>query len=174
MKKFATIAAGALLLALPTTEASAAIDLPVPEELYITINGMDWAWASPCSPGGCWDAGQALDLSYQGTQGWRVAEAADFLLGPTAADFGTQQNFACASAYFTNFTHCDYWDGQNGYVWNMPGGQSFNTSETWVVRGQQTPAVPEPGTWAMMLLGFGAIGFAMRRRKDMLQLAQVA
>jgi len=25
-------------------------------------------------------------------------------------------------------------------------------------------AVPEPGTWAMMLLGFGAVGFAMRRR----------
>jgi hypothetical protein len=24
--------------------------------------------------------------------------------------------------------------------------------------------VPEPGTWAMMLLGFGGIGFAMRRR----------
>lgn len=30
--------------------------------------------------------------------------------------------------------------------------------------GQRT-AVPEPGTWAMMLLGFGAAGFAMRRRK---------
>ena len=26
-------------------------------------------------------------------------------------------------------------------------------------------AIPEPGTWAMMLLGFGAIGFAMRRRR---------
>jgi hypothetical protein len=25
--------------------------------------------------------------------------------------------------------------------------------------------VPEPGTWAMMLIGFGAIGAAMRRRK---------
>jgi hypothetical protein len=25
--------------------------------------------------------------------------------------------------------------------------------------------VPEPATWTMMLLGFGAIGFAMRRRK---------
>lgn len=27
-------------------------------------------------------------------------------------------------------------------------------------------AVPEPATWAMMLLGFGGIGFAMRRRKS--------
>lgn len=31
---------------------------------------------------------------------------------------------------------------------------------------QPTAAVPEPGTWAFMLLGFGAIGFAMRRRKE--------
>ena len=28
-----------------------------------------------------------------------------------------------------------------------------------------TAAVPEPGTWAMMLLGFGAIGFSMRRKR---------
>jgi hypothetical protein len=28
-----------------------------------------------------------------------------------------------------------------------------------------TQAVPEPATWAMMLLGFGAVGFAMRRGK---------
>ncbi|MCA1652700.1 MAG: PEPxxWA-CTERM sorting domain-containing protein [Sphingomicrobium sp.] len=26
-------------------------------------------------------------------------------------------------------------------------------------------AVPEPATWAMMLIGFGAVGFAMRRQK---------
>jgi hypothetical protein len=25
--------------------------------------------------------------------------------------------------------------------------------------------IPEPGTWVMMLLGFGAVGFAFRRRK---------
>ena len=29
-----------------------------------------------------------------------------------------------------------------------------------------TQAVPEPNTWAMMLLGFGAVGFAMRRRRQ--------
>lgn len=28
-----------------------------------------------------------------------------------------------------------------------------------------SPAVPEPGTWAMMLMGFGAVGFALRRRR---------
>ncbi|HEX8838885.1 MAG TPA: PEPxxWA-CTERM sorting domain-containing protein, partial [Sphingomicrobium sp.] len=33
-------------------------------------------------------------------------------------------------------------------------------------------AVPEPATWAMMLLGFGAIGVSMRRRKPVL--AQLA
>jgi hypothetical protein len=27
-------------------------------------------------------------------------------------------------------------------------------------------AVPEPATWAMMILGMGAVGFAMRRRKQ--------
>ena len=37
-----------------------------------------------------------------------------------------------------------------------------------------TPAVPEPATWAMMLLGFGAIGVAMRRSPRKRALLQVA
>ena len=36
---------------------------------------------------------------------------------------------------------------------------------------QVAAGVPEPGTWAMMLLGFGAIGVALRRRKAALPLA---
>lgn len=34
--------------------------------------------------------------------------------------------------------------------------------------------VPEPGTWAMMLMGFGAVGFAMRRRRRPTALPQIA
>jgi len=34
-----------------------------------------------------------------------------------------------------------------------------------IIRATVTPAVPEPATWAMMLLGFGSVGFAMRRRR---------
>ena len=35
-----------------------------------------------------------------------------------------------------------------------------------IIRATVSPAVPEPATWAMMFLGFGAVGFALRRRKE--------
>jgi hypothetical protein len=41
---------------------------------------------------------------------------------------------------------------------------SNNTVGTWVE--VLTPAVPEPSTWAMMLLGFAGIGFMAYRRKS--------
>lgn len=31
--------------------------------------------------------------------------------------------------------------------------------------GTPTPPVPEPATWAMMLIGFGAVGYSLRRRR---------
>ncbi len=37
-----------------------------------------------------------------------------------------------------------------------------------------TAAVPEPATWAMMLMGFGAMGFALRRRKPSTLVSQMA
>jgi hypothetical protein len=43
-------------------------------------------------------------------------------------------------------------DGTRGTTGSFGGSVAFN-------------AIPEPATWAMMLLGFGAVGFAMRRRR---------
>jgi hypothetical protein len=36
---------------------------------------------------------------------------------------------------------------------------------TWARFTPSAPAVPKPATWATMLLGFGGIGFVMRRKR---------
>ncbi len=51
--------------------------------------------------------------------------------------------------------------------YSVAGGQANFGSQrlgTFTV-GAEAGAVPEPATWAMMLLGFGAIGMATRRRR---------
>jgi hypothetical protein len=51
---------------------------------------------------------------------------------------------------------------------NYDRGGTFTTQDGSVAQRLNfapAAAVPEPGTWAMMLLGFGAIGFGMRRRQ---------
>jgi len=40
--------------------------------------------------------------------------------------------------------------------------------------GGATAAVPEPATWGLMLLGFGAVGFSMRRKRSASALPQMA
>ena len=37
-----------------------------------------------------------------------------------------------------------------------------------------TPSVPEPATWAMMLVGFGAVGFSLRRKRRAGLIKQIA
>jgi hypothetical protein len=47
---------------------------------------------------------------------------------------------------------------------NEGAGNEFYGIDNVSVSTSGVAAVPEPGTWAMMLVGMGAIGFAMRRR----------
>lgn len=52
---------------------------------------------------------------------------------------------------------------------------NVRTSGSWLLAGLAlTPSVPEPATWATMLLGFDAVGFALRRGKKRPQVPQVA
>lgn len=170
VKRVSAAACAAALTISSTTASAASIDVPVPTNLYITVAGLDWAWASPCSPSGCGGIYGPLDMSYQSTQGWRVATAADFAFAPNWTDFGSR----CATAYFYDYaTHCDFSATPTDGIWNMPGTPQMSYSDTWVVRG--VVPVPEPATWAMTLLGFGGIGFAMRRgRRRCGALSQIA
>jgi len=70
------------------------------------------------------------------------------------------------------------------YGLSVPGITSAHLSTTdsydWIlldnftfVTGGTSSGVPEPTTWAMMLVGFGAVGFSLRRRKPA-AVAQIA
>ena len=59
--------------------------------------------------------------------------------------------------------------------WEVTDGVVTTVKQIRIDPGVAGPAVPEPSTWAMMLMGFGAAGYAMRRRRrDGNKLAQVA
>ena len=70
-------------------------------------------------------------------------------------------------------------NGENKFAFDAINGEYFTNLSYNIVGGTAdairqvriasteggVPPVPEPATWAMMLLGFGATGFAMRRRR---------
>jgi hypothetical protein len=54
----------------------------------------------------------------------------------------------------------------DGYLTlNLSGTTFLPSGSLQVLIDQPAAAVPEPATWALMILGFGAVGHAMRRRK---------
>ena len=166
------------------TSAQAALNVPVPVNATVAHNGYQWAWASPLGSAGF------VDLSFQGTLGWRAPTAAELLLAPTALQFiyagantpfgGTdpvsganwqftdgQQGFgALATPYFSStFSHGDFCNGQGSacrFGQNVWNGGGI--TEFLVIRG--SGAVPEPATWTMMLLGFMTIGGALRATRQ--------
>ena len=125
-KKTLMGAAAALCLLTAGQASAAAYNAPVASNAYITIGGLDWAWASPLN--------NTVDFSFQGAYGWRLPTAAELLTAPLGTAFqfvGANVNFltntdvvsgsefqytdashtgdaACAAAYFSAFySHCD-------------------------------------------------------------------
>jgi PEP-CTERM motif len=67
------------------------------------------------------------------------------------------QPYTLYTEYFTNVS------GKLDFLESGLADQQGNLLDNIVV----TTGVPEPATWAMFLVGFGAIGFALRRKKDL-------
>ncbi len=78
-----------------------------------------------------------------------------------------------------------YYDGQTfepnqtlrlsqSFSYSVAGGETYGDNRLGAFSVAQAAAVPEPATWAMMLIGFGAIGVAMRRRRRSSAILQAA
>jgi hypothetical protein len=71
----------------------------------------------------------------------------------------------------SSFDHCDTLAGSSCALLLSPASvglrnKSFDSDGTYEVLSSGGGAVPEPATWAMMIVGFGLAGAALRRRPN--------
>jgi hypothetical protein len=63
------------------------------------------------------------------------------------------------------FTNSVWVNGSNFVDFEVENGTGLNGNPLGLQVNGLLSAVPEPGTWMLMILGLGAVGFAMRRRQ---------
>lgn len=96
------------------------------------------------------------------------------MFGLTLTDLGAG-SFELSYFYYPvytagpNYTEQLVTDPQGTYGFNVPGGPSLQqtgslVNRSWIFDSVGVRAVPEPGTWLMMVLGFLGLGVAMKRR----------
>lgn len=170
MKRFGRLFGVAIAFALSMSTYSVASANPVltdlPSNTYIDVNGLDWTWAAPVSSPEWYGYNHLSDPSLHA--GWRYATVAEWAARPSASAFLDANSNVTQSAIYWNtvFNFVDYFDGANGYL-NRTLDLSGNPNwyDIWYVRNDVVSAVPEPSTWAMMILGFAGVGFMAYRHR---------
>lgn len=81
-----------------------------------------------------------------------------YLAGNLVESYTYNNNNCCSSPQFIGFSGVSF---DTFRLSNVTGNDFYMEDLKF---SSVSGAVPEPSTWAMMLLGFGGIGFAMRRR----------
>ena len=104
-----------------------------------------------------WTAG-VFD-SVDGRWEWGAGPEAGQALSYTNWNAGEPNGNAGEPALIAN------WSGDRWNDWNAGEGRGY------VVEFSPTNAVPEPGAWALMIVGFGAAGAMVRRRRSWLAAA---
>lgn len=91
-----------------------------------------------------------------------AATGSDAYISDGNLNFGatTEGLYDTYSTMFASMAGSSYTLTYNLDTFETPNGLRITTT------GGVAGAVPEPATWALMILGMGAVGFAMRRRKN--------
>lgn len=106
-----------------------------------------------------------------------------FPTGVTSGSYSQSFDLTQASSFNAAFITANggtVGSARTAFVNGLLGGRAYFNIHTNLfpggeIRGQLAAAVPEPSTWAMMLVGFGGMGVAMRRRRNVTKLtAQTA
>ncbi len=87
------------------------------------------------------------------------AKTTRVIFGDFVQDITLASNAGLTSQSFTFTT-----TGGNLTFASLPGGNAFGPYVGNVLDNVQVSAVPEPSTWAMMLIGFAGIGFLAYRK----------
>lgn len=115
---------------------------------YAGVSGASTWGAGPFTPAWGGQTGAGVSLRMQDQSIWV----------PLGYVSGTDLGISTATYTNTDFATLGLTSGT--YVYTFGQGA---TADTFTI--EIPGAVPEPSTWAMMLIGFGAIGASMRRRK---------
>lgn len=109
-------------------------------------------WGSP-------DVGNSLNVA--------TSAGGSYNFNPTGMGFSVTDGRADFSQYVQFFTNVAGETITSATFTNAGENTSFEAANFSGLRSEQgVSAVPEPATWSMLLLGFGAIGFSFRRRKQ--------
>ena len=101
-----------------------------------------------------------------------------FPLGVTSGSYDNLFDLLTASTYNTNYINSNggtVTASRDAFLAALASGSAYlnihtNAFPGGEIRGFLRP-VPEPATWAMMLIGFGAIGWSIKRRRASLAAA---
>jgi hypothetical protein len=116
-----------------------------------------------------WNALKAAGSVYDATALGTGATANNLYFGTTlygyvilGAHFGNNSDTSNPPPNVSAFWLFDFGTDGADHITFTPNSSGFSNAVLYTPR----PAVPEPATWAMMLLGFGGIGMAMRRNRS--------
>ncbi|WP_308909076.1 PEPxxWA-CTERM sorting domain-containing protein [Pseudokordiimonas caeni] len=150
--------------------------------LFQDLTGVDLSWELTLAPVGTgYVGGGSVVQSGGGNVTTSGLEWVEFNFSPLTLLAGNiyHLNFVFNDSSNQNFFYSQYNDGNtqaydDGIFLNIDGTQEAETSNYVLpgirLNGGIASGIPEPATWLMMIMGFGLVGIASRRRTGALAL----